>query len=120
MKSEAKTVEDYLLEIPEKRIQALNNLRQLCLKHLSEHEECMVYKMPSYKRNGQVEVAFASQKQHICVYFLIHEVMLNNKENLKGLNHGKGCIRFSNPDKIDYRLIIDLLKQTVKSDSRIC
>ena len=64
MKSEAKTVGDYLLEIPEKRSQALNKLRQLCLKYLSEHEESMVYKMPSYKRDGQVEVAFASQKQY--------------------------------------------------------
>ena len=120
MKSEAKTVGDYLLEIPEKRIQAMNKLRQLCLKHLPEHEESMVYKMPSYKINGQIEVAFASQKQHICIYFLIHEVMLNNKEQLKGLNHGKGCIRFSNPDKIDYQLLTDLLKQTVESDSAIC
>ncbi|MCP3929776.1 MAG: DUF1801 domain-containing protein [Bacteroidetes bacterium] len=120
MKSEAKTVGDYLLEVPEKRIQALNKLRQLCLKHLPEHEESMVYKMPSYMCEGQVEVAFASQKQHICVYILKHEVMLNNKEQLKGINHGKGCIRFSNPDKIDYQLITDLLKQTVESDSRIC
>jgi len=120
MKSEAKTVGDYLLEVPETRIQALNKLRQLCLKHLPKHEESMVYKMPSYKRDGQVEVAFASQKQHICVYILKHEVMLNNQEHLKGLNHGKGCIRFSNPDKIDYLLITDLLKQTIESDSQIC
>ena len=120
MKSEAKTVEDYLTEIPDKRFQAIQKLRQLCLEHLPQHEESMVYKMPSYKRNEQVEVAFANQKQHICVYFLIHEVMLNNKEKLKGLNHGKGCIRFSNPDKIEYALLADLLKQTNESDSTIC
>jgi len=120
MKSEAKTVGDYLLEIPEKRIQALNKLRQLCLKHLPEYEESMVYKMPSYKRDGQVEVAFASQKQHISIYFLKHEVMLNSKAQLKGLNHGKACIRFSNPNKIDYQLLTDLLKQTFESDAPIC
>ena len=120
MKSEARTVGDYLLEVPEKRVQALNKLRLLCLTHLPDYEESMVYKMPSYKRDGQVEVAFASQKQHICIYFLKHEVMLNNKEQLKGLNHGKGCIRFSKPDKIDYQLLTDLLKQTVESDSPIC
>ncbi len=120
MKSEAKTVGEYLLEIPEKRIQALNKLRELCLKHLPDYEESMVYKMPSYKRDGQVEVAFASQKQHISIYFLKHEVMLNNKEQLKGLNHGKACIRFSNPDKIDFQLLTELLKQTTESDSPIC
>jgi len=80
----------------------------------------MVYNMPSYSRNNQVEVAFASQKQHICVYVLIHEVMLSNKDRLAGLNHGKGCIRFSNPEKIDYELISELLKQTAASDASIC
>jgi len=90
------------------------------LTHLPVHEENMVYKMPSYKRKNQVVVAFASQKQHICVYFLIHEVMLNNKERLVGFNHGKGCIRFANPDIIDYDLLIDFLKLTAASDARIC
>jgi len=120
MKSEAKNVSEYLKEVPEERTTALNKIRELCLTHLPDHQESMAYKMPSYKRKDQVEVAFASQKQHICVYFLIHEVMLNNKENLKGLNHGKGCIRYSNPSKIDYNLLASLLKQTNKSDAQIC
>jgi uncharacterized protein YdhG (YjbR/CyaY superfamily) len=120
MKSNAKTVDEYLTQVPEKRISALKKIRQLCLENLPNHEESMIWNMPSYKRENQVEVAFASQKQHICVYFLIHEVMLNNKENLKGLNHGKGCIRYSNPSKIDYTFIATLLKQTNESDERIC
>jgi len=120
MKSEAKTVDDYLKEVAEERVSALNQLRKLCQKHLPDHEESMQYNMPSYIRDKQVEVAFASQKQYICVYFLIHEVMLNNKDRLKGLNHGKGCIRYSNPDRIDYTMIAELLKQTNQSEDRIC
>jgi uncharacterized protein YdhG (YjbR/CyaY superfamily) len=49
-----------------------------------------------------------------------HAVMINNKDRLKGINHGKGCIRFSNPNKIDYDLITVLLKQTEVSDVPIC
>ena len=120
MKSKLNTVDEYIKQIPGNRAPALQKLRQLCLKHLPEHKESMEYKMPSYRLNDQVEVAFASQKQHICVYILKHDVMLNNKDRLKGINHGKGCIRYSNPDKIDYQLITDLLKQTVKSDFSIC
>ena len=120
MKSAAITVDDYLKEVPIQRISALSRLRKLCQEYLPDHDESMVYKMPSYVRDNQVEVAFASQKQHICVYFLIHEVMLNNKDRLKGLNHGKGCIRYIKPDKIDYDLIADLLKQTRQSEDRIC
>jgi uncharacterized protein YdhG (YjbR/CyaY superfamily) len=120
MKSTAKNVEYYIKEVAEKRIDAILKIRQLCLEHLPNHSESMTYGMPSYVNNGQVEVAFASQKQHICVYFLIHEVMLTNQVRMKGLNHGKGCIRFSNPEKIDYNLITDLLKLTNSSESKIC
>ena len=120
MKSQAKKVLEYLKEVPEERVSTLKKIRELCLTHLPKHEESMSYKMPSYKRNDQVEVAFASQKQHICVYFLIHEVMLNNSELLEGLNHGKGCIRYSNPKKVDFGLLVKLLKATAKSDKTIC
>ena len=120
MKSEAKTVDDYMTQIPEKRVSAIKKLRKLCLKHLPDYEESMEYKMPSYRGINQIEVAFASQKQHISIYILKHDVMLKNKKRLKGLNHGKGCIRYSNPDKIDYHLIADLLKQTFTSDATAC
>jgi len=120
MKSSATTVDNYLKEVPENRLEALTILRDLCQKHLPDYEENMAYSMPSYKSTGDVEVAFASQKQHICVYFLIHEVMLNNKEKLQGFNHGKGCIRFGNPKKIDFSLIEHLLKETYSSNTEPC
>ncbi|KAA3613124.1 MAG: DUF1801 domain-containing protein [Calditrichaeota bacterium] len=120
MKSNATNVDQYLQEVPEKRVQAITKLRALCKEILVGYEESMIWKMPSYKKDQDVEVAFASQKQHICVYILKHEVMLNNKELLKGLNHGKGCIRFSNPDKIDYDVITKLLKESTKSEAGIC
>ena len=120
MKSEAKSVDAYLNEVPGKRKPALEKLRKLCLEHLPNYTESMAYNMPSYKGKEDIEVAFASQKQHISIYFLKHEVMLQNKSRLKGLNHGKGCIRYVNPNKIDFQLITDLLKQTVDSEASIC
>lgn len=120
MKSKAKNVTEYLNEVPEERKEALQKLRALCLDILTNYEESMSYKMPSYKKNEIVEVAFASQKQHICVYILKHNVMLSNKELLKGLNHGKGCIRYGNPNKIDFDLIKKLLTDTVVSSGDIC
>ena len=68
MKSEAKSVDVYLTQIPEKRMNALKQLRTLCKEVLVDYKESMAYKMPSYKKNNIVEVAFASQKQHICLY----------------------------------------------------
>lgn len=120
MKSTALTVDDYIAEVPGKRIVAIGKLRSLFKEVLTDHSETMTYSMPSYELNGQVEAAFASQKQHICIYFLKHEVMLQNSNKLEGLNHGKGCIRYPNPEKIDYDLIAELLLHTRKSDAKIC
>ena len=120
MKSEAKSVNEYLTQIPEKRVIALKQLRTLCKEILVGYEESMAYKMPSYKKNNVVEVAFASQKQHICLYILKHDVMLANQELLQGLNHGKGCIRYSNPNKINFDFVAKLLKETVASTHKIC
>lgn len=120
MTSDAQNVDEYLKDIPEKRIEALTKIRQLCLDNLKGYEESMQYKMPSYSENGKVTVSFASQKQYMCLYILKHDVMLKNKDRLRGINHGKCCIRFSNPNKIDFELIKNLLQETVKSDDEPC
>lgn len=44
MTSEAKTVDEYLTQVPEKRVAALQKIRKLCLEYLPDHEEDMVYK----------------------------------------------------------------------------
>jgi uncharacterized protein YdhG (YjbR/CyaY superfamily) len=120
MTSDAESVEAYIEESPDKRKEALQKIRALCTEHLPDHDEGMNYKMPSYALDGNVQVAFASQKQHICVYFLIHAVMLNKPERLEGVNHGKGCLRFSNPSKINYELLTTLLQETALSDDLSC
>jgi uncharacterized protein YdhG (YjbR/CyaY superfamily) len=80
----------------------------------------MAYKLPSYKKNNAVEIGFASQKNHICFYCLKHGVMQKNKKLLTGLNYGKGCIRYSNPNKIDFQIIKTILVDTFNSVEEPC
>lgn len=97
MISEEKNVTDYLKDVPEKRKAALTKLRQLCREGLKGCEEAMAYKRPTYKKEKRIEIGFANQKNHTCFYCLIHQVMLDYKELLKGLNHGKGGSYFFKP-----------------------
>ena len=120
MISEAKNVTDYIKEAPAERKAALTKLRKLCKEILIGYEEAIVYGGPAYKKDNDIEIGFASQKNHICFYCLVHNVMLDNKKLLKGLNHGKGVIRYSNPDKIDFELIRKLLTDTVSSGEKPC
>ncbi len=120
MQSKAKEVDQYLKEVPEERVEALKKLRQLCRDMLSGYEENMEYGMPSYSKDGVVEVAFASQKNYISLYILKEPVMDKHRPTLTGLNLGKGCIRYTKPEKIDFEIVAKLLTDTLYSDEEIC
>lgn len=120
MQSDAKDVPQYLTEVPEARREALERLRTMCLELLPDYEESMAYGMPSYARDGTIEVAFASQKNYISLYVLKQEVFDRHRPALQGLNLGKGCIRYSKPEKIDFNVVRSLLAGTAASNSPIC
>ena len=75
MQSKAKDVTAYIKEAPVERQEALHRLRDLCREILLDFEETMDYGGPSYKRNGEGEVGFASQKHFIGLYILRTDVM---------------------------------------------
>ena len=122
MQSTVKNVNDYLNEVPIERKTTITKLRKLCLELLVDFEESMVYGMPSYSRNGEVEVAFASQKNHISLYILRTDVMnvYRDSLNTKGVSLGKGCIRYSKPERIDFKLVEKMLDATQESTGVIC
>ena len=120
MQSNARDVDQYLNEVPAERKEALTRLRMACLEILAGYEESMEYGMPSYKKGATVEVAFASQKKYISLYILKEYVMKENRPRLAGLNLGKGCIRYSKPDKIDFELVKQLLEASYLSESEVC
>jgi uncharacterized protein YdhG (YjbR/CyaY superfamily) len=120
MQSKAKTVAQYLKEVPAERAEALKRLRQLCIQTLKGYEECMEYGSPSYKRDGIVEVAFNSQKQYISLYVLKTAVLNNNRDRLKGLSVGKGCVRYPSASRIDFDIVRKLLIETRETKGTIC
>lgn len=75
-----------------------------------------------YKRNGDVEVGCASQKNFIGLYVLRTDVMNSHKAHLtgRGIRIGKGVIRYSRPERIVFNVVESLLRDTVKSTGPIC
>ncbi len=121
MQSQAESVDSYLKQVPEERKVALGLLRQKCLELLTGYEESMEYGMPSYKvPANKIEIAFASQKNYISFYILKEDILNKYRGDLSGLNVGKGCIRYSKPEKIDFNLVESLLIESRESDSPIC
>ena len=120
MQSKAKDVTIYLQEADTERQESLSRLRELCREVLTGYEEGMDYGMPSYKKDGKIEVGFANQKNYISLYILKEDVVEQNRSALKGLNVGKGCIRYSSPRKMDMEVIRKLLLDTVLSENIAC
>ncbi|NWG07339.1 MAG: DUF1801 domain-containing protein [Chloroflexi bacterium] len=122
MHSTAKTVSAYLKEVPAERRAALKQLRDLCRTYLVGFKESMQYGGPCYSRSGVVEIGFASQKHFIGLYILRTDVMNAHRYllNLPGVTLGKGCIRYSKSEKIDFKVVESLLKATVESTGEVC
>jgi len=122
MKSQAKTVPAYLKEVPVSRKEALKRLRALCRATLTGFKESMQYGEPCYSRNGMVEVGFASQRNYIGLYILRTDVMRSHRYllNRPGITFGKGAIRYSKPEHIDFEVVEKMLKATVESTGEVC
>ncbi len=134
MQSKAKTVEQYLAELPEDRRKAISAVRQVILKNLdkSGYEEGMGYGMISYHIPHRVYPAgyhcdpakpvpyacLASQKNYMSVYMMSiygdGETWFRDewaKTGKKKPDMGKCCVRFKSLDDIPLELIGQAIKR---------
>ena len=63
-----------------------------------------------------------AEKHFIGLYILRTDVMNTHRYllNIPGVTLGKGCIRYSKPEKIDFKVVERLLKATVESTGEVC
>jgi len=133
MKYEAKTVEEYISQLPEDRKTAFMKLRKMILENLPKgFEEGILYDMPAYyvphstypdgyHVNPSLPLPFiniASQKNFIAFY---HMGIYNDPKLLEWftseyskyvknkLDMGKSCIRFKKIDQIPFELLGELV-----------
>jgi len=133
MISAAKTVQDYLKELPEDRRKAINIIRKTIREHLPKgYEETMQYGMigyvvplkiypEGYLNDPAVPLtyaALASQKNYMSVYMMSiygpagkwFEVEI--KKTGKKLNMGKCCVRFKRIEDLPLELIGTAIART--------
>ena len=140
MQSKAKTVKEYLKELPPERREAITKLRDEIVKNLPKgFEEGMGYGMmgyyvphsiypKGYHCTPELPLPFAgmaSQKNFIAFY---HMGIYANPDLLKWfvteypkhtkakLDMGKSCIRFKKPENIPFKLIGALMKKMTVKD----
>ncbi len=125
MQSDAKTVEQYISELPAGRKEAIKQVRRTILENLPRgYEEAMNWGMISYEvplvtypdtynKKPLMYAALASQKNHMAVYLsgiYINEKVRQNFETAykatgKRFDVGKSCVRFRKLDDLPLELI---------------
>lgn len=129
--SDAKTVSEYLRELPAERRQAIETVRATILDNLPEgYEESMQFGMIGYSvplsrypktyNNAPLSyAALASQKNHMSVYLmgcygdekLAKWFEKEFRKTGKRLDMGKSCVRFKKLDDIPLVLIGEAVAQ---------
>lgn len=120
MTSDAATVDEYLKRVPAERLDALTQMRKLVRETHPGYEESMQYGMPSYGKDGVIELSFGSQSQNIALYLLKAGVVNSYRDRFPKSAIGKGCIRYRNPAKIDFGLMRQMLEAHAASDEEAC
>ena len=69
-----------------------------------------------------MEVGFASQKNFISLYILRTNVMNAHRHLLDtpGVTVGKGAIRYTQPERIDFKVVESMLRATLESSGEVC
>lgn len=118
--SKAKTVEEYLAELPEDRRAVIASVRALVNRHIPDgYVEAMSWGMiawevplsrypTTYNKQPLPYVALAAQKQYYALYLTVcyansaQDVVLRNAyaDAGKRLDMGKSCLRFKSPDDL--------------------
>ena len=140
MQSKSTSVNEYLSEIPNERVESFSKLRDVILKNIPKgFEEVMSYGMigyvvphktypAGYHCDPNLPLPFtniASQKNFIALYHMgiyANPNLLNwfvneyPKHCKSKLDMGKSCIRFKKMDDIPYKLIGELMKKITVKD----
>jgi len=106
------TPDEYFDQVIETRQQAMRSMRATIKETWPGIQENMDYKMPTYILDGEALCAVASQKSHMALYIMPHDLLHQFSGKLKKYNMGKSCIRFKNLDDSDLHLFAQILKYT--------
>ena len=114
MKSNAKTIDEYIAEFP-KDVQAhLKKIRTTIKKAAPKAQEKISYRIPTFFQDGNL-VFFAAFKNHISVYPAPRGAP-EFKQELSAYEGGKGTAQFPLGKPIPYGLITRIVKFRLKEN----
>lgn len=114
MKTDFKSVDEYIASQPDDVRRVLNRVRSTIRKAVPGAEEIISYKIPAYKVRGDRMLFFAGWKQHYSLYPATARVIEAFKDDLAPYEVSKGTIRFPLSEPVPAKLIGRIAKFRAK------
>jgi uncharacterized protein YdhG (YjbR/CyaY superfamily) len=110
LKSNFKSVDDYIAAQPEPAQRVLKRVRSIVRKAVPLAEELISYKIPTYKLHGSPVIYFAGWKQHYSLYPATGRLVAAFKDELAPYEVSNGTIRFPLSAPVPVKLIERIAK----------
>jgi uncharacterized protein YdhG (YjbR/CyaY superfamily) len=117
MKTDIKSVDEYIASQPDGAQSVLNRVRSTIRKAVPQAEETISYKMPTYRLHGERILFFAGWKRHYSLYPATKRIIATFKQELRPYEVSKGTIRFPLSEPIPAKLIERIVKFRAKEVS---
>ena len=114
MKTDFKSVDEYIASQPEAVQGVLQRVRGIIRKAVPGAEESISYQIPTYKLRGERVIYFAGWKQHYSLYPSTDHVVAAFKDDLAKYEVSKGTIRFPLSLPVPVKLIERIAKFRAK------
>ena len=114
-KTEAKTIAQYLAALSDDQRAALEKLRKTIRAAAPAAEECISYRLPAFRLDGRLLVAFDAWANHCAFY--PGSVMENLKDELRDYDTSKGTIRFLSDNPPPATLVRRLVKARIAKNA---
>ena len=118
MQRKPATIDEYLGTVPEDRREALEDLRTRIRSIVPGAQECISYRIPAFRLNGEVIAGFCSTTKG-CSYFPFSGSTLKSlARELRGYDQTKGSLHFSADQPLPTELVRKLIRTRINEAKR--
>ena len=111
------TIDEYLASLSEDKRAALEKLRKIIRAAAPKAEECISYRLPAFRLEGRMLVAFGAAKNHCALYPMSSATVEAHKNELKEYDTSKGTIRFQPDAPLPAALVRKLVKARIAENA---
>lgn len=117
IKTEYRTIDEYLAALSHDKRAALENLRKTIKDSAPRAEEIISYQIPAFRLDGKVLVAFGATAKHCAFYLMSSSILEAHAAEIRYYDTSKGTIRFQTNNPLPVALVHKLVRARIAENA---